>query len=85
MVSERRGQKLRVWKFYWVGGWFTSNDYLAKAWTALLRLAGKGDDSAVIILYTAETQPGQADQVIASFVKDSIGRIEASLQKTRER
>lgn len=41
---------LVVWQWYWVNGRWTSSDVLAKAYTALSQLTGKGDDSAVIIV-----------------------------------
>jgi len=62
--------RLVVWHWYWINGKLTTSDVEAKLYTALSRLRGQGDDSAVIMLYApakiaAETLPDFAAQVIA--------------------
>ena len=61
------GQRLTVWRWYWVNGWLTSNDYLAKAYEALSRLMGQGDDGAVIILYSPYDQAGDGNAALEAF------------------
>ena len=58
---------LTVWQWYWINGKLTTSDFEAKLYTALSRLSGQGDDSAVIMLYApsehaAETLPAFAEQ-----------------------
>lgn len=67
-------RRLAVWQWYWVGGRLTASDALAKVYTALARLAGRGDDSAVVILYApgaAEDAAGPADASAASGASES--------------
>lgn len=45
-------QRLLVWRFYWVDGAFTSSDVEAKLRGAWGRVAGRGDDGAIVVLYT---------------------------------
>lgn len=54
--------KLVVWQWYWINGRLVSSDAEAKLQTAISRLRGAGDDSAVIMIYApsesaAETLP----------------------------
>lgn len=57
-------QRFVVWQWYWINGRLTTSDAEAKLHTALSRLAGRGDDSAVIILFApAET----AEQALPAF------------------
>jgi EpsI family protein len=72
-----------VWQWYWIGGRITADSYVAKAWLALNRLAGRGDDSAAVILYTRASGAARAD--LADFTRDMWPAIEAALQRTRER
>ena len=76
------GRRLLVWQWYWINGYLTSNDYIAKAYTALTRLAGQGDDSAVIFVFAPEDQ---GETTLETFVKASAPSIESALNRTRER
>lgn len=58
---------LTVWQWYWINGKLSTSDFEAKFYTALSRLSGQGDDSAIIMLYApseyaAETLPAFAEQ-----------------------
>jgi exosortase A len=75
--------RLSVWQWYWVGGRQTSSDYLAKAYTAFDRLIGKGDDSAVVIVYTA-VEKGDPDAVLRGFAATALPAIENVLRKARD-
>ena len=61
----------------------TSNDYLAKDYSAVQRLTGRGDNSAAIIIYTSKDQPGGGDAVLESFFLTNYEAINALLLKTR--
>ena len=66
--EQANDQRLWAWQFYWIGGTVTANDYLAKAYTAWYRLTGRGDDGAVIVVYTAADQPDEAAKWLSSFL-----------------
>lgn len=71
-----------VWSGYWIDGRWTTNDYVAKIYLALSRLAGKGDDSAAVMFY-APFRTGDlhgAEGRLKSFVQVMGPEIEASLR-----
>ena len=78
------GPELLVWEWYWIDGRLTANDYWAKAYTALARLLGHGDDSAGIVIYTSREGVGIAEKTLDDFVRTAGPAIEAALQKTRD-
>jgi len=75
--------RLTVWQLYWVNGKLTASDMQAKAFGALYRLLGRGDDSAVIIVYTAKGQGDEGQARLQAFVQANAGSIIALLEKTR--
>ena len=83
-AAQATNSRLTVWQIYWVNGTLTSSDYLAKAFSAFYRLTGRGDDSAVIIVYTPKDAPGGAATVLASFLTANYPAIDRLLLKTRQ-
>jgi exosortase A len=79
------GQRLYARYWYWIDGRLTASDALAKAYTALARLTGRGDDSAVVIVYTTQERPGEAEATLDAFIGDAGPAIEAMLAETRAR
>lgn len=77
--------RLVAWEWYWVNGRLTASDHWAKAYTALARLLGQGDDSAVIIVYAPKYQSGGGEAALAAFVEAAGPQIEEALRQTRER
>ena len=73
-----------VWQTYWVNGRYTTGDAAAKAWGAVYRLLGRGDDGAVVVAHAIEGEPGSADALLESFVRDGLDAIDAQLRKTRD-
>jgi EpsI family protein len=71
-----------AWQVYWVGGRFTSSDAIAKAYVALDRLLGRGDDSAELIVYVGGTTPAEAERTLQSFIQDNVGALDALLAQT---
>ncbi|MDO9165478.1 MAG: exosortase A [Rhodoferax sp.] len=84
LAAQAANTRLTVWQIYWINGTLTSSDYLAKAYSALYRLTGRGDDSAVIIVYTPKDAPGGADTVLESFLTANYPAINRLLLKTRQ-
>ena len=76
-------QRLRVWQFYWVGDRLTPSDYWAKAYAAIGRLLGRGDDAAAIVLYTSDDQAG-AEALLEAFVLANLDEIVARLRSARD-
>ena len=83
-VSSSDATTLVAWQVYWVNGRFESNEARAKAWGAWYRLLGRGDDGAVIVVYTQEQVSGDASAVLEGFVRKHLGDIEFQLRKTRD-
>ncbi len=81
--SDQQG-RLVAWQIYWIDGTLTSSDYLAKVYSAVYRLIGRGDHSAVIILYTAKGQSGDADATLAGFLSANYGAIDALLRRAKD-
>jgi exosortase A len=81
--EQTKGTRLLVWQIYWINGTLTSNDYVAKAYSAFYRLMGRGDDSAVIVVYTAKDTAGDPEALLQSFVAANYRTIDDVLKKTR--
>ncbi|MBK1679284.1 exosortase A [Rhodocyclus tenuis] len=74
--------RLIVWQWYWINGQLTSSDLAAKLYTAFSRLLGKGDDSAVVMLYAPKES---ADEALPAFARDAGAGIARQLATTRDR
>ena len=87
VTTDLRGQgaepRLTAWYWYWIGGRLTSNEYLAKAYTALSRLLGQGDDAAVVVVYARKGLPDEDAHVLADFIGNGMPALEAALQRSR--
>jgi len=84
-LDSAGGQRLLVWQLYWINGRLMTSDHLAKAYSAVLRLFGQGDDAAVIILYAPKEQAGGGEAVLQRFARDNGAAIIATLEATRAR
>lgn len=67
-ISGYGEQGLVVWHWYWINGRLTASDYAGKALLALSKLTGQGDDSAVVVLYAPQDQPGGAEAALEAYV-----------------
>jgi EpsI family protein len=52
-------QELLTWHWYWAGGEWTRRPEEVKVRQALSRLSGRGDDAAVVVLYTSSGSDAQ--------------------------
>jgi exosortase A len=87
-TAELKGpgdERLLAWYWYWIDGRLTSSDPLAKAYTAFSRLMGRGDDSAVVIVYTRDRRTGEAEATLERFVRDAGPALGKMLDDTRAR
>jgi exosortase A len=83
------GERLQVWRFYWVNGRFTASDIAAKVQGALGRATGQGDDSAIVVLYTQLNRElpealarEQSTERLQAFVKTQGLALQQALQAT---
>jgi len=67
-----------------IDGRVTGNDVFAKAYVALTRLMGRGDDAAIIVVSAPSVPGGSADDTLAEFVRDMEPAISAELRRVRE-
>lgn len=84
LAEQASNSRLLVWQIYWINGTLTSSEFLAKAYGALYRLMGRGDDSAVVIVYTPKDPSGGAEAVLESFLSANYATINGLLQKTQQ-
>ena len=79
-----RPQRLLVWHWYWVDGSYTVNAYWAKLLHAKSKLLGRGDDSAVVIIYSPQdVAPETTGQTLGDFVNVMLPGITRSLEHAR--
>ena len=83
-LSQASAPRLLAWQIYWINGRLTASDYAAKAYSAFYRLTGRGDDSAVIIVYTRKDQADGDEAVLESFLSANYATINELLLKTRQ-
>jgi EpsI family protein len=73
-----------VYRLYWIAGHVTSSQYVAKALTAWSVLSGRGDDSALIVIYTPNPEPGrQGRDTLHDFASAMSPAIERALAMAR--
>ena len=73
--------RLVVWQIYWIDGTLTASDYVAKVYSAVYRLMGRRDESAVIILYAPKDPVVSADATLQAFLSTNYGAIDALLRQ----
>ncbi|NMM81206.1 exosortase A [Acidovorax sp. SRB_14] len=87
----RTTDRILTWRFYWVNNRFMSSDVMAKLHTALGLLAGRGDDGAIIVLYTvlptiaptAEAE-AQGNHILQAFLSVHGSALRTTLGMVRE-
>ncbi|MBS0446967.1 MAG: exosortase A [Proteobacteria bacterium] len=80
--GEAATTRLLTRQLYWINGRWTASDGWAKAYGALLRLVGRGDDAAVIVIYAID-EPG-ADDRLDAFLRANLHALEADLARVRD-
>jgi exosortase A len=82
-LRNARGDAEVAWQWYWIEGAIVSSNTIAKARTAWERLRGRGDDGAVIVVYTRGGPGGGGEETLARYVHDAWPRIVAMLEAAR--
>ena len=80
LSKDITASRLVVWQWYWINGKLTASDIEAKLLTAISRLRGRGDDSAVIMLYAP---PESATDALPAFAVQAVGPVNQMLDATR--
>lgn len=80
VAGQATENRLVVWQIYWVNGTLTASDALAKAYAAGYSLIGRGDDSAVILVYAPKGEAGQGERAIEDFVRTNMPHIRKLLE-----
>lgn len=76
---------LLVYGWYWIGGTYTSNIYLAKIFQAKAKLLGQGDDAAAIFVYAPfEGNPNDAKEVLRNFIPKMFDQIDRTLNAAKQ-
>jgi exosortase A len=83
IMAPTAGEGLTVWQVYWLDGHLTASDQMAKIHSALNRLLGRGDESAVVILYANQEQPGGAEPALRAFASGNLAAIDTWLKQTK--
>ena len=71
--------RLEAYRLYWINGTITSSDYVAKALTAWSKLRGRGDDSALIVIFAQSAQAKGLSETLRDFATAMSPSIERSL------
>ena len=83
-LASANSQRLVVWQLYWINGHLTASDVIAKAYTALMRLLGQGDDSAVLFFFAPKESAAGGEKAIEDFVQAAAPAVTDALHRTRE-
>jgi EpsI family protein len=84
-LTRINNKTLQVWQTYWIDGELLTNDYRAKLRTAQLRLSGRGDDGASIVLFTKGEDEQQSAAVLTRFAQSQLPALLAELRSTQSR
>ena len=83
-LASPSSQRLVVWQLYCINGHVTASDVKAKAYTALMRLLGQGDDSAVLFFFSPKESAAGGEKAIEGFVQAASTAVTDALHRTRE-
>ena len=72
-------------QWYWINGTVTTSDAIAKALVAWLRLTGRRDDSAAIVMYVENVGPTHANDALRELVSSAWPPIASALAREAQR
>ena len=70
-VLAGRGRSITVLSGYWINGRLVTNDYMAKALLALIKLEGRPDTSAYVAVWASASDERGADEQLEAFRRDN--------------
>ena len=85
VAGSPRRQRLLVWKLYWIDGQLVSGDLRGKLMGAWARLAGRGDDAALLLLYADEPDDAQSERALTRFMETASRALVGQLETARKR
>ncbi|MCC6194979.1 MAG: EpsI family protein, partial [Burkholderiales bacterium] len=83
IVKRADGSPIVTWRWYWIDGHTTANDVAAKLSGLRMRIAGRGDDGAIVVVSAQADTVAAARETLASFVGEANPGIERALERTR--
>ena len=79
-----RAPRLHVWQVYWINGRFMASDWQAKLYGAWCSLLGRGDDAAVVLVYTDKASAGADDARLRDFLRTHVTSLDTALRGVRD-
>ncbi|HEX7077305.1 MAG TPA: exosortase A [Candidatus Eisenbacteria bacterium] len=73
-------ERVRIRDWYWILGERTSSLMRAKIAQGAFRLAGRGDDAALVAIFTPDGDAAAATRRLGEFARDMLPSIESSLR-----
>lgn len=83
IAGKSDNQRLIAYSWFWVNGHLTTSPMLGKLYTALSMLSGRGDDSALVVVY-APVAPDRSTTLLDDFLIKNAHRIHAAIEHTRD-
>jgi len=80
--TEQSG-RLIAWQLYWIDGTLTASDHMAKLYSAVYQILGRGDNSAAIVVYAPKDSAGGAHESLQSFMADNYPAIDTALRRAK--
>ncbi len=84
-MQDTLGHTIEARQWYWIDGALTASDPIAKARIAWLRVTGRSDDSAVIVVYAPAGEGQRPDATLQAFVHDGWPAIASALADAKAR
>ena len=83
MLGHGSRERLDVRQVYWVDGRFTASDPWAVAYGVWGRIAGRGDDGAMLTFYTEGGAEEGTAKLLDDFIGTHLGALQAQLAAKR--
>jgi len=83
IAGKSDSQRLIAYSWFWINGHLTTSPMLGKLYTALAMLTGRGDDSALVVVY-APLAPDRSTSLLDNFLEKNADRIHAAIEHTRD-
>lgn len=76
-------QRVTVWRAYWIGDRLVTSDVQAKLLQAWLKIQGRPDDAAAVLLYSTLPDAPDASRQLTSFASANLGALVQALSQAR--
>ena len=84
MIQSASGSVL-MWRWYWINGHLTANDYKGKLLQAQGKLLMQGDDGAALIVFAPYSdKPEIARQALHDFLSENLTPLETTLANNKK-